>query len=254
MGEKMDLVLIMIIVITGIAVFFMGTTAFFGYKYFLFRTKTPAAEYLKARKKKTPLAAKFYEDGGFEVIASNTKEFIDTGKENASIAPLSTFTDLKTRQPITCWFASPGISGQTMSPKTLVFTNEVRKLMREENISQQDAIQRIMSDSEGGSRYVTEYGPISFADIPSYMNYNDAKSNLEQANHQANLMRGMDRQMIKIIMLIIAGGVVIIGIIAAIWLIGKYGFGDAAQVDVKLTAETLRQAMQSAGNSTAIKP
>jgi len=192
-------------------------TIYFFYKYYLYRYKTPADIFLKARKKGRLISIDFYETGFIDFkISEDDKSFLHKG-QLTHIAPESTFSNPKYLLNFIMRYISHGGSGKSIPPHFLVFKDIVEKRMKEKKITKKEAIEEVLEEQKKNGRIITEYGPLSFSNIKDFLKYDDSYENYTMAHKIASVLyRSSWKDMAKYIFLLFAGAIALIAVLFAI--------------------------------------
>jgi hypothetical protein len=211
----MNDMLLMIIIFGAFYIVLLGVTAYFFYKWWVFKTKTPAEEFWKARKKGKLLCIDLYESGKVDYKVSDESDVVSDDDSLTHLAPLSTFIDGKSKATVTLRYNTQTVNGQTLSPFFVYLTQKINGYL-EQGINNIDSLNLATIETESDkSLNLSTQEKLSLNHIKSFLRYNNAKGNYATAQRIVSLMykRGWKDTM-KFIALLIGGaiaGVILLG-------------------------------------------
>lgn len=272
------ILLIILIIETLLLLGVFAAGLYFGVKFFMYRFWTPAEDFLQARKKKKILDVVCSENGSMNFVAADADADIKEDNEIKYFAPNSVFINPASKVRCTVSYSSPGISGQTMSPEFVTFTNYIedlvtnkKEMLEELEILDEDgnpiefetlkekAIVYAQQQQKDKGLVQTKYGPLSFAHVGEYLKYTDAAGNYHSATSLANIKaKGMKwSDVTKIIMIMIGGAIALGGIVFIVYLILKnMAVPQTINIEgMKVVGQNAAEAVnQTIQNGTVVKP
>lgn len=244
--------LIALIIVAFLFVCVLGFAAFITYRWYDYAYHTPAHEFLKARKKGTMMAVQFHQSGAARFKASEDKEEFQKEDQLTHTAPYSTFLEPKSKLLLTCMFVSPGLSGKTMSPEFITFTNEVeRRLQEDESKNRNQVIQEIEAEQNTNNEVMTEYGPVNFGHVHDYLSYSDATANYNTAQKWAAVLnKSMMSSILQTIVYIVIALAAFAAFVGVLFVFYKIFFTQPVEVNVEAAKNAAGTAANAAANAT----
>jgi len=209
----MNDILLLIIIFGSFYTILLGVTGWLVWKQWNYRTKTPAEQFLKARKKGKILCIDLFESGKVDYFVSDRSDKIVTEGEITNLSPLSTFIDGKSKVTTAIRYNTSGVSGQTLSPMFVFLTQKISEYLKK-GVNNINALYNSVLDAKE-NKDNNEKTILSLNHIKSFLRYNDSKGNYTSAHRIAGLMyKKTWKDTMKFIALLIGGaiaGVILLG-------------------------------------------
>jgi len=203
----MNILLILLIFFGVISVLELFLCVFFGWKYFKYKTKTPADIFLKARRKKHPMLVSYLDTNILRFEVSEDKEnLIIDGKVISKNAGTG-FLEEKSQVQIFANYVSPAKDGRVIDPQAVAFVEEVDYRMKKTGKPKDEIIKDITNEQEKNQKVETRYGTLSFERIVDYFGYEDASDTYAVANRMANWKTKEDKKILKYLLFFVIGAI-----------------------------------------------
>ena len=238
----MNFQMIIIIISVIFNFLFLILSGFLGFKYVMYKTKTPADVFLKA--KKGLIDCVFSADGKLEFRPSDSKKYILNTKGLRIPAPYSTFHEPKSHAHVVASYECSNTQ-KSVAPEFVALSTEINRVMNEKNCTKEEATKFVKENNRLG---------LNFDHIVDYLDYDDTAGTYMAANDLSLERTSMDKPLIKYIFLIIMGAIAVAGVVFVIAFAFKWLTQGNVEVVVN-SAEILQGlANKTMENATILRP
>jgi len=252
----MNQILLLIIIFGAFYLALLGVTGWLIWKQWNYRTKTPAEEFLKARKKGKLLSIDLYESGKLGYTVSDESDSVSKDGEITNLSPLSTFIDSKSKATVTLRYNTSTVNGQTLSPLFVYLTQKINMFVKAGYSKANALLGAVLTaekEDEQGTKKLNITERLSLSHIKGFLKYNNAKGNYTTAHRIASIMykKGW-KETIKFIALLIGGAIAGVILIGGIYIIFTKLNMASPEITVQLVNQTVNKAVENMANATLV--